>query len=1329
MKSKIAVGIVLILILQMVPKTDFETNEVLPNEAFYNSINSPQGVNSTTFMSVSSASIDTYYNSHNYTFGDHLIAVYGTGGTNPMFGGSSICGGSCPNSALYIMNYSSNSLVGIIKMNLSETPSSSLQDAKDWVLFDTHQDTLHIVPKGGAPTQMNGKFSIEWPIGSAIRNYSFGDIILNSTGQLISNNSIQYSYCINSPCSSVSNQVNWSGGQFLANASSSTESIWKCRITSIVAYSENSSILTKFCNFRITSLALTNSVLTFNITNGANGGQIVLNLTDGDFGGGAYKQSRSILMIQKVTGNHTDWTNSKLFMRTLSEPCPKTLYSLGSEDLGTYGSYSNYEDTFVASLIRGTNPNDYFCEGIAELNQTNAILLQSGGSASTGYTFAVNSSNGQSMWMANTGTSESTNNVQKQVVTNGNFIYICTQAGTGAVVNGTSVNIGLGGILKLHKDTGQYHSHIGTAGLSGGIGCSSAFSEGSDVYMTLSNSQFANGQLSFTTANRITTVRLDANGSLHLVYSLLLGSGSSITERGVVFERVTEPTIIVADPNFVNYGSGTMAGGDGFGAFFLQNDYDQDNIADGIDTDDDNDGYLDINDNCPRGMMNWNPGTSTDADSDGCHFSEDFDRDNDGIDDADDDCDSPANSFTSSVISDYDSDGCRDSTEDDDDDNDNILDVNDNCIKSANNSDVLVNDIDADGCGEVIEDFDDDNDGVFDENDNCQSYPNTWLSSSTTDHDSDGCKDSSEDNDDDNDGVQDNLDSCSTGKISWIPDAQNDADSDGCFDANEDIDDDNDGVTDSADACPKVAGDSSFGSLLGCPDTDQDGYGDNIDSCPSNYGTSFRDVYGCTDADNDGYSDDGDDFPNDASAHSDSDNDGIEDSIDQFPFLPGQWEDSDGDGYGDNPTGPTPDSCSSVFGNSTRDVYGCLDSDGDGFSDLNDKFPNNSSKWLDTDNDGVEDSEDAFPLDSSQQTDSDKDGSGDNPVGVNADKFPNDSSQWSDIDGDGFGDNPNGTNPDAFITDATQWSDADGDGYGDNSNGRLYDEFPQNPTQWLDEDGDGFGDNQNGTAPDPYLNDFDNDGYNDTIDILPKLASPGDLDADGCLDENDAEPSNSQECLDSDGDGVGDNADTDDDNDGWADTDEVRLGTDPFNSAEEPVESFEIVIPGTSVGLGAWDLIGMFGGIPLFVWITFGFATRNGRTARYEVKLRDANTRYELEGVAKQWEYSLMLRLLGPHQGIRLERLRAELDDVFEAQNQPLSSLQDNGYNQTQMVADTMGTGSKTLANLPPQPSAPPINAVAQTTDENGYEWYTLDDGTNFYRTIGSQADWVKLEN
>ena len=83
--------------------------------------------------------------------------------------------------------------------------------------------------------------------------------------------------------------------------------------------------------------------------------------------------------------------------------------------------------------------------------------------------------------------------------------------------------------------------------------------------------------------------------------------------------------------------------------------------------------------------------------------------------------------------------------------------------------------------------------------------------------------------------------------------------------------------------------------------------------------------------------------------------------------------------------------------------------------------------------------------------------------------------------------------------------------------------------------------------------DFDNDGYNDSIDPLPKLASPGDLDNDGVLDEDDLFPEDFREWADSDEDGTGDNADTDDDNDGWSDADELREGTNPFSSSEQSI--------------------------------------------------------------------------------------------------------------------------------------------------------------------------------
>jgi hypothetical protein len=597
-------------------------------------------------------------------------------------------------------------------------------------------------------------------------------------------------------------------------------------------------------------------------------------------------------------------------------------------------------------------------------------------------------------------------------------------------------------------------------------------------------------------------------------------------------------------------------------------------------------------------------------------------------------------------------------------------------------------------------------------------------------------------------------------------------------------DTDGDGYGDNAsgnlfDSCILDYGDSNKAQYWGCPDADGDGWADDIDdfisdisqwldsdgdgfgdsiigfegdSCPNIIGNSTEDFYGCEDIDGDGWSNSGDAFQNEPTQWSDRDFDGYGDNqeigadlIDAFPGDSTQWNDTDEDGHGDNPFGtqgdwfpndPTrwQDSDQDGFADEDdtfpNEITQWNDTDGDGYGDeetgnRGDAFPNDAAEWLDSDMDGLGDNADAFPFDPTQKVDADGDGMGDNPMGIGADKFPDDVTQWGDIDGDGYGDNPNGTSPDAFITDATQWSDEDGDGYGDNPAGRLYDQFPLNPTQWLDEDGDGLGDNQSGTNADPFLNDFDNDAYNDSIDPLPKLPSPGDLDNDGVLDVNDLFPDDSREWADNDGDGEGNNADTDDDNDGWADTDEVRLGTDPFGAADVPVDSFEIVIPGTAVGLGAWDLIGMFGGIPLFMWIGFGFVTRNGRTAKYEGLLREAQSRDELEDVARLWEYSLMLRMLGPHQGIRLERLRAELDDVFEAQNQKLSSIEPQEHDQTQMVEQAMQEEQKSLPSI--ESSQPEITALGNP-DGKGYEWYTDAQETSWYRNEGSNSEWQRFD-
>ena len=312
-------------------------------------------------------------------------------------------------------------------------------------------------------------------------------------------------------------------------------------------------------------------------------------------------------------------------------------------------------------------------------------------------------------------------------------------------------------------------------------------------------------------------------------------------------------------------------------------------------------------------------------------------------------------------------------------------------------------------------------------------------------------------------------------------------------------------------------------------------------------------------------------------------------------------------------------------------------------------------------------------------------------------------------------------NADAFPSDTTQWSDQDGDGYGDNPTGQQPDQFPENPTQYIDDDGDGLGDNQSGTEADPSLNDADNDGYTDDVDILPNLASPGDLDNDGVLDEDDAFPADFREFKDSDDDGEGDNADVDDDNDGWTDIDEIRQGSDPFSSSVQPVEGFELIIPGTQVSLGAWDIIGIFTGVPLAAWIGLGLMTRTSRGRRFESALDEAKSLQELNQIAAEYETALMWKMLGPHQGLRLERMRTEIErDKFADQLKSLPEIK------TDAEPLTVSTAASTPA--PAEASGPPDASVeAQKTDENGYEWYTESDGTNYYRPAGSGNDWQEF--
>ena len=64
-------------------------------------------------------------------------------------------------------------------------------------------------------------------------------------------------------------------------------------------------------------------------------------------------------------------------------------------------------------------------------------------------------------------------------------------------------------------------------------------------------------------------------------------------------------------------------------------------------------------------------------------------------------------------------------------------------------------------------------------------------------------------------------------------------------------------------------------------------------------------------------------------------------------------------------------------------VFGCLDSDGDGWADTADALPFDAGETMDSDGDGVGDNADEFPNNAAESKDSDGDG-----VGDNSDMFP-----------------------------------------------------------------------------------------------------------------------------------------------------------------------------------------------------------------------------------------------------------------------------------------------------------------------------------------------------
>ncbi|HSC76399.1 MAG TPA: thrombospondin type 3 repeat-containing protein, partial [Pseudomonadales bacterium] len=326
------------------------------------------------------------------------------------------------------------------------------------------------------------------------------------------------------------------------------------------------------------------------------------------------------------------------------------------------------------------------------------------------------------------------------------------------------------------------------------------------------------------------------------------------------------------------------------------------------------------------------------------------------------------------------------------------------------------------------------------------------------------------------------------------------------------------------------------------------------DNCPSNANADQADTDGdgmpdaCTDTDddNDGLLDVSDNCPLIANADqlntdgdtqgnacdTDDDNDGVVDINDAFPLNASESADTDHDGIGDN--ADTDDDNDGLLDTSDNCPLNAnpdqADTDGDGKPD--------ACTDTDDDNDGVVDASDKFPLDATESIDTDNDS-----IGNNADT-DDDNDGWLDVeDNCALISNVDQLNTDGDTQGNGCDTDDDNDGIADTT-----DKFPLNAAASLDSDNDGYPNSwrpscdaacqaNSGLALDNCPSTSNVDQLNTDGDAQGN-ACDSDDDNDGVADTIDKFPLDATETLDNDNDGIGNNSDTDDDNDGVLDIDD-----------------------------------------------------------------------------------------------------------------------------------------------------------------------------------------------
>jgi len=99
-----------------------------------------------------------------------------------------------------------------------------------------------------------------------------------------------------------------------------------------------------------------------------------------------------------------------------------------------------------------------------------------------------------------------------------------------------------------------------------------------------------------------------------------------------------------------------------------------------------------------------------------------------------------------------------------------------------------------------------------------------------------------------------------------------------------------------------------------------------------------------------------------------------------------------------------------------------------------------------------------------------------------------------------------------------------------------------------------------------------------------------------------------------------------------------------------------------------------------------------------------AQSEEELAIISDEYERALMWRMIGPHQALRLERIRSNLEVQFS----------------TMMATDDSFEASTASGD-----SSPPASDMQGRVSTDGYEWLKYG-GQDWYRKPGAGSEWVK---